>query len=146
MISKKTHAIRDSIVATYRGRAVDVDQEAVEATILEFDTMLALCLSAEQETHPGNVYFIRCRVGDDCTSPIKIGYGMDVTGRLNNLQTGSPWPLMLLFSVPGSIGTEREFQRTTSMAPIRGEWFMPNDAFHMLLDAMRQRERNQVAA
>ena len=65
----------------------------------------------------GVVYFVR---GYDM---VKIGWTMNVKGRLRDLQTGSPVPLVVLCSEPG--GPERESQLHARFARYRshGEWF-----------------------
>jgi hypothetical protein len=71
----------------------------------------------------GVVYFIRCECGDD--GPIKIGWSQrDASGRLSQVQTGSPFPLTLLAQVPvSSRSVETVLHERLQLFWMRGEWF-----------------------
>jgi len=69
------------------------------------------------------VYFI----GPENGSSIKIGYSeRPIKERLRHLQTGSPYPLKVFLTTPGTLRTEREFHERFSSLRIRGtgEWFL----------------------
>lgn len=69
-----------------------------------------------------SVYFIQCGDG----GPIKIGYtDGDVERRRCNLQSGSPYPLALLGTMPGGAKKEVELHQQFANARFRGEWFWP---------------------
>lgn len=69
--------------------------------------------------HPGFVYVIHATG----TSRIKIGFSASPKDRLAQLQTGSPVPLQLLASWPGSVERERRVHRYLSQFRQSGEWF-----------------------
>lgn len=68
---------------------------------------------------PGFVYVIHATG----TNRIKIGYSASPKDRLTQLQTGSPVPLQLLASWPGSVERERRVHRYLSQFRQTGEWF-----------------------
>lgn len=68
-----------------------------------------------------SVYFIQTGVYDD--DPIKIGVAYSVATRLSQLQTGSPWELRLLGTIPGGVAEESALHKRFSHLHIRGEWF-----------------------
>ena len=85
------------------------------------------------------VYFIQ--IGD--WGPIKIGVvqalgagsgkkgqsgttpGKAVAGRRKNLQTSSPWLLVVRGIAPGDAATEAYFHQQLASARMYGEWFQP---------------------
>lgn len=58
---------------------------------------------------------------------IKIGYtdADDALIRLASLQIGSPVPLKLLGTIPGSLEDEKDLHRRFGSARVTGEWFKP---------------------
>lgn len=58
---------------------------------------------------------------------IKIGFtdGEDAGERLATLQTGSPVPLRLLGTLPGSLEDEKDLHRRFAAHRVTGEWFKP---------------------
>jgi Meiotically up-regulated gene 113 len=69
-----------------------------------------------------DLYFIRS--GHD--GPVKIGRAARPAGRLRELQTGSPFPLHLLGTIPGGGHLERDLHARFNWLRIRGEWFRPD--------------------
>jgi hypothetical protein len=71
------------------------------------------------------VYFVQA--GDD--GPIKIGYCHKFTGvrpRLDNIQTGCPWPLVIRRVIPvTSVYAERQLHEEFAPYRLAGEWFEP---------------------
>jgi hypothetical protein len=69
------------------------------------------------------IYFIEA-VG---VGHIKIGFtdGDDALVRLATLQTGSPVPLRLLGTIPGTMEDETNLHRQFAAANVTGEWFKP---------------------
>ena len=65
------------------------------------------------------IYFLLNRV----RNAVKIGSAVDVPRRLSQLQIGSPDPLELLGTSPGSLQEERELHQHFRCFHIRGEWF-----------------------
>lgn len=67
---------------------------------------------------------------------IKIGFtdGQDAGDRLASLQTGSPVPLRLLGTIPGSIEGEKDLHRRFAAARVCGEWFKPVPALLALIN------------
>lgn len=69
----------------------------------------------------GNVYFIT--LGEP---PIwvKIGYtASSPRARMATLQTGCPYPMNLLGSIPGTISLEQDLHNVLSEYRRQGEWF-----------------------
>ena len=75
------------------------------------------------------IYFIQC--GEN--GPIKIGQSDNPKERLEQLQTGSPYKLKLLWVYKGDQFTEQEIQDKFTLLHIRGEWFKPSkDIFNFI--------------
>lgn len=70
--------------------------------------------------YPGVVYFIQ---SGRKNGPIKIGYTNQIDKRLGYMQSGNPYELVLLGSVPGDRDLETSFHRWFEPWRIRGEWF-----------------------
>lgn len=72
------------------------------------------------------VYFMQAgsEVGE-----IKIGYSNNPEGRLQLLQTGNPYPLKILATIPGAgKAEERRLHRMFETDRLMGEWFRPSAA------------------
>lgn len=54
---------------------------------------------------------------------VKIGTSTDPKARLRQLQPGSPFPLSILWSVPGGITLERHLHDRLTAYRAHGEWF-----------------------
>lgn len=68
----------------------------------------------------GTIYYIGC----PDTRRLKIGFTKsNPSGRLAQLQTGSPTELMLLAMHPGSMDDERFIHDFFAYARLHGEWF-----------------------
>ncbi len=69
------------------------------------------------------IYFAQA----DGIGHIKIGFtdGEDALGRIDTLQTGSPVPIRLLGTIPGSMEDEKNLHRRFAGARVHGEWFQP---------------------
>jgi len=65
----------------------------------------------------GYIYFVRCQ------HYVKIGYAKDVEKRLAGLQTGNPYKLEVVATVPGTPSLERAFHKALRRKYVRGEWF-----------------------
>lgn len=85
----------------------------------------------------GFVYFIEA-VGAD---RIKIGWAVTPEFRLHYLQTGSPYPLILLKKITGGRDIERWFHRLFASVCVGGEWFrmVPELQNFALSETMRVR-------
>lgn len=90
-----------------------------EADVLEWGAALARL--ATLETKRSFVYFI----GDPAVA-IKIGTTQSVAMRLRYLQTGSPIPLRVLATHPGSEGIEQAYHSRFRDYRLHGEWFLPH--------------------
>lgn len=79
------------------------------------------------------IYFIQ----DTTVLNIKIGFtDGDPADRLKALQTGSPAPLVLLYTMRGDMDLERRLHERFASARVHGEWFRPAPALLLfLLDA-----------
>jgi hypothetical protein len=69
------------------------------------------------------LYFIQA----EGVGHIKIGFTADddAAARLATLQTGSPVPLKLLGTVPGTMDDEKNLHRRFASSKVHGEWFKP---------------------
>lgn len=83
------------------------------------------------------IYFLQ---GDN--DYIKIGYTIDVSRRVQFLQTGSPTRLKLLGVMEGRVDTEAALHRRFERSRIIGEWFKPSQA---ILDYIAQNTAMPVA-
>lgn len=70
----------------------------------------------------GRIYFVQGISG----GPIKIGWSKWVHQRLQDMQIGSPVPLKILATIPGSQPEERRVHKRFKGIRIRGEWFDPS--------------------
>lgn len=67
----------------------------------------------------GKVYIARCE------GLYKIGHTtQDPQSRIANLQTGNPFAVELVGSIPGSRALERHLHRTYKNRKVKGEWFL----------------------
>lgn len=68
-------------------------------------------------TSASQIYFIKCE------DRVKIGFTNDLKSRLPCLQTGSPFPMEILFAMPGDVAKEKALHKQFSKYHITGEWF-----------------------
>ncbi len=68
------------------------------------------------------VYFIQC---DNSDAFIKIGRTESRQCRMQTLQTGCPYKLILLATVPGSNTLEHQLHVRFASSHLHGEWFSP---------------------
>lgn len=82
------------------------------------------------------IYFIQA----DGIGHIKIGFtdGEDASSRLATLQTGSPVPLRVLHTMPGTLEDEKNLHRRFASAGVGGEWFKPTSEMLALIPDSRQ--------
>lgn len=103
------------------------------------------------------VYFVQSSQG----GPVKIGYVSRADGlqnRLDSLQTGCAYPLVVLRVIAGDRTTEQELHARFARWRVSGEWFLPSkeigaylkgsltrrgemNAAHRLIDASYERGR-----
>lgn len=79
------------------------------------------------------VYFIEA-IGSDS---IKIGTASDPMARLADLQTGCPFELVLLATVPGGYQLEDELHERFSSSVLRGEWFRGDPALRSYIQRLK---------
>jgi hypothetical protein len=84
----------------------------------------------------GYVYFITCEQPD---FPIKIGFASEVMRRMGSLQSGLPYPINILFWMPGNRKIERTFNRQFASINIRGEWFKNHPAIHDFIERLKHK-------
>lgn len=65
-----------------------------------------------------SIYFI-----SDGSGLVKIGYSRNVDKRMQVLATGSPRPLQVLLTIPGTRSDEGAFHEMFKSEHMRGEWF-----------------------
>lgn len=73
----------------------------------------------ENSTPKGFVYAIHAKG----TRRVKIGYSVEPEKRLNELQTGCPYSLILIGVRPGTVELERTIHRRLKPLRLEGEWF-----------------------
>lgn len=66
----------------------------------------------------GRIYFL------ECAGRIKIGFSLDVEGRIRELSTGAPQPLVLIGSIEGTRSLEAQIHRHLVVHRASGEWFV----------------------
>lgn len=79
----------------------------------------------------GVIYFMQI-ASEDC---IKIGFSYYPDLRRNRLQTGLPWAIEILATMPGDLQLEAALHSRFDHLRIRGEWF---DADEELLEYIRE--------
>jgi len=67
-------------------------------------------------------------IGSEVIRPVKIGVSNDPEARLDDLQTGSPVPLLLLWQAHGGQGLESALHKRFAAHRTHGEWFDFGDA------------------
>ena len=77
----------------------------------------------------GWVYFIQARTG----GPVKIGFAVDLSRRLSELQVGSPVLLRLLGSFAGTRADEAALHEKLATFRSHGEWFVPGPDLRAVL-------------
>lgn len=77
----------------------------------------------------GTIYFVQA----ECGGPVKIGFTVDVDERVKALQCGSPFPLRVVATRPGTLGTEAELHRRFARHRLHGEWFEASDDIERFL-------------
>jgi len=82
------------------------------------------------------VYFVQR--GHDPDGPIKIGSSKNPRKRIQQLQTSSAEPLVLLARCDGSGALEREYHKRFSSDRLNGEWFRPSTAITQEVDRLRR--------
>ena len=112
------------------------DREAEAGMHAEFRALLPVCFRIIEQTgmhyDPSwgvvrneadrGVYFVQA----GAAGPIKIGVSADITARLKELQTASPYPLRLLATLDGATQkTETQLHQHFASARRHGEWFEP---------------------
>jgi hypothetical protein len=88
--------------------------------------------SVDRMFREGVVYFFRA--GDF----IKIGFSRDWRARLRTMQTGSPHPIIHLWSMPGSHATEGEMHSRFAHLRANGEWFEAAPDLLTYIDGLRK--------
>lgn len=79
-----------------------------------------------------HVYFIRA--GE--MGPIKIGIAVNISARLNQMQTGNPEPLVCIGWTPGSAAEELALHTRFAAHHYRGEWFTPHADLIAFIEAL----------
>lgn len=107
-----------------------------------YRTALDQLKAQEIRTHVGtlgpmgpSVYFVRCQ------EFIKIGWTVDVTSRIQSVQTFVPWALQLIHAqryetVPAAREAESNAHRALAEHRYRGEWFFDTPAVRAFIDAL----------
>jgi predicted nuclease of restriction endonuclease-like (RecB) superfamily len=85
----------------------------------------------------GRIYFARCESADQF---IKIGWTKQKTikKRFKGMQTGNPYQLKLIYSIPGSQDRERRIQRKFAFLRVSGEWFRPEQVLLDFISVLRK--------
>lgn len=70
------------------------------------------------------IYFIQCDIAQGESQFVKIGYCKgDPRKRLEHLQVGCPYPLVLIGQLEGGEKEEAELHQKYRAYRVRGEWF-----------------------
>jgi hypothetical protein len=89
------------------------------------------------KAHRSIVYFIQATRG----GPVKIGTSDDVSKRLSQLQSGSPYPLRVVAALDGGSALERELHSLFAAHRLSGEWFHPHREIEQYLRERRALDR-----
>ena len=81
---------------------------------------------------PGHIYFAQSEHG----GPVKIGFTTDLEQRLRNLQSASPYPLVLRATFPGTEADERKLHRRFAANRLHGEWFTPDASMENVVNGV----------
>jgi hypothetical protein len=85
----------------------------------------------------GLIYFIGTLGAGVGRARVKIGWtARDPERRLRALQTGSPFRLALLATMPGTRADEYRLQKEFEFYRDRGEWFVPGPRLRSLLQRL----------
>lgn len=85
----------------------------------------------------GFVYFVTADVAD---FPIKIGFAERSNVRIRELQTGCPYPLVMLATLAGTYKTESALHRQFKADRMCGEWFRRSPELMALIESHRASE------
>jgi len=72
----------------------------------------------------GYIYFVQM----ENTGPIKIGFTKNIKGRMESLQTASPYPLTLRHHFFATRKNENDLHKRFRKDILRGEWFISSKA------------------
>ncbi len=88
------------------------------------------------------IYFIQA----ETVNHIKIGYvnGDDASDRLAELQVGSPVPLRLIGTMPGTMEDEKNLHRRFASSRLSGEWFRSTPELLQLVAPMEFRRLGET--
>lgn len=94
-----------------------------------------------EKNSPGSIYVIEA-AGSDC---VKIGFSRDTASfRLSQLQTGCPFELVVLGSMPGTQADEKSIHHQFRKYRIRGEWFRVEGPISEFIENVRLSGRMAV--
>lgn len=79
------------------------------------------------------IYFVK----SNGSSYIKIGTSIDVSGRVDSLQTANPKELKVKAILNGSFQTEKGLHELFSHIRVRGEWFKWTDEMQYFIRTIR---------
>jgi len=90
----------------------------------------------EEERGQQVVYFIQ--IAGKLDSPIKIGFSTEggLEDRLLALQTGNPYRLRILATMPGGQEVEARLHESFEHVRMMGEWFEASPALLALIDGL----------
>lgn len=83
------------------------------------------------------VYFIQAEHG----GPVKIGHTKDLAHRLAELQSASPYPLVIRSAFLGSLQDETAMHQRFAAKRLHGEWFEPDEAMQACIDSLDPPQR-----
>ncbi len=113
-----TWVIRDAGKMIYTGAVAD-DEGKAKAALTEHLRVHHPAPPRPRRT-PDIVYFITCDAPD---FPIKIGISSRVEWRMHKMQTGLPYDVIVLGTVPGDFTNEKMLHLDFRHLWLRGEWF-----------------------
>jgi hypothetical protein len=96
----------------------------------------------DEEIQNCRVYFI------DNGDYVKIGYTMNLNGRLSSLRCGSPYDVQVLLAIPGNYAKESELHKRFNHLHHRREWFKKGPDLMQFIaeEQAKQSNENQPVA
>lgn len=120
----KASVIRDRLTAVIEveRRKAEAERQKVEREALEQLEKIA------SESGEGWVYFI------ESGGHIKIGFSSNVPSRMAQIETSSPFPVVILRQERGTVASEEAYHRRFAVCHLRREWFRFEGALKEFLE------------
>ena len=98
------------------------------------------------ERRRGFIYAARMEVPGIADCPIKIGFSVDVEGRMKTFEIGSPYPFTVLgyWETANADQEEKEIHASLKGSRLRGEWFAPSETLLSVVTERTNSYRKQL--